>query len=263
MSAPARLLPSRSRSDACAEHPAEGTRPPRWERPDPRRPRRRGGCRNPPRNVDVALVERAPATLAPVALPMGVTPAPGSTPTAAAFVARDARFYVVDAYGVASPVERRTGDTVGPMESPPTPSSSSPPTSPPRSCPDGALVVREERAAGAAPATARRRAGDGAGDESLWATGAGVFTTQGALAPPRPRRRTRHRRDRARSGPARGATRDAWVLRARPGSFPRLRVTPGAGDGGGAVVRPGAGLTAGNVRAIATYGAHRYTARRG
>ncbi len=266
MSAPARLLPLALALAACAEHPSEATRPPRWSDPIPADPDAAVVVEARPRNVDVALVERAPATLAPVALPAGVTPAfPWVDADGRGFVvARDARFYVVDAYGAASPVERRTGDPVGPRESPPNALVELTADEPTALVPDGALVVREGNAQRAqlpqlladARATARW------GDESLWATGAGVFTTQGARW---------LRLDRGGAsvtdatafavGLARGATRDAWVLRAT-GELLRLRVTPGAGDAVEVLWSdPAPGLTAGSVRAIATYGAHRYMAR--
>jgi hypothetical protein len=63
------------------------------------------------------------------------------------------------------------------------------------------------------------------------------------------------------AAPVQGATRDAWVLRAS-GELLRLRVTPGMGDAVEVVwSEPAPGLPVGMVKAIATYGAHRYLAR--
>lgn len=251
---------------ACADHPSSATRPARWSDPVEPDPDAAVVVDTRPRNVDVALVERAPSTLAAVALPTGAEPAfPWVDASGRGYLAtRDGRFFVVDAYGVAAPVERRVGDPRGAMESPPNAVVELTADEPTALVPDGALVVREgnTQRAQLPQLLANARATTRWGDEALWATAAGVFTTQGSRW---------LRLDRAGmpltdvtavvAGPTRGATRDAWALRAT-GELLRLRVTPGTGDALEVVWSdPAPGLPTGNVRAIAAFGGHRYLAR--
>jgi len=251
---------------ACAAPPTSATRPARWSDPIPPDPDAAVIVDLRPRNVDVQLLERAPATLAPVPLPMGVEALfPWVDADGRGFVVtRDARFYSIDAYGVPSPIERRVGDVRGAMESPPNALVEVTHNEPTAFVPDGALVVREGNVQRAQLPSllANARAMVRWGTEALWATTAGLFTTQG----PRWLRLDRDGRPvtdvvALAPAPLRGATRDAWVLRAS-GELLRLRVTPGMGDVAEVVWSdPAPGLAVGNVRAIESYGEHRYMAR--
>ena len=266
MTVPARLLPLALALSACAEHVSEGTRSPRWSEPIPVDTDAAVIVDLRPRNVDVDLVERAPASLAMVALPTG---AEASLPWVDAegrgyLLTRDGRFFVVDAYGVASEVERLAGDTRGAMESPPNALVELTTNEPTALVPDGALVVRDgnTRRAPLPQLLANAKATTRWGAESLWATATGVYTTQG----PRWLRLDRGGMPitdatAVVAAPMQGATRDAWVLRAS-GELLRLRVTPGVGDAVEVVwSEPAPGLPLGRVKAIAAYGAHRYLAR--
>lgn len=218
-----------------------------------------------PRNVDLALVERAPATFARVSLPTGVQPAfPWVNREGRGYLScLDGRFYTVDAYGRATEIERLAGDVAAPTDSPPNAFIELTPGEPTALVPGGALVIRDGTYRHAALPTllANARAVARWSGESLWATGAGLYTTLG------PRWL---RLDRAGApvtditalvaGPTVGATREAWVLRADH-SLHRLRVTA-RGDGADVVWSdPVPGLDLGAVRTIGALGAHRYIAR--
>ncbi len=218
-----------------------------------------------PLNVDPPLVERSPASFAPVELPMGVRPAlPWVTAGGRGYVvSAEGRFFTVDAYGVATELERLSGDVAGMRESPANAVAELSAGELTALVPDGAIVVREGtfRRASLPPLLANAKAVTRWSGESLWATGAGLYTTLGARW---------LRLDRAGApvtdavalleGPASGATREAWVLRVY-GSLHRLRVT--TGDAAVDVVwsDPVVGLELNDVRAIAALGGARYIAR--
>jgi hypothetical protein len=221
-----------------------------------------------PRNVDATLIERTPDSFAMLSLPMGAQPAvPYVDGEGNGYVVtRDARFLRVNAYGAVTALERLAGDRAGTMEAPPNAVVELSVGEPMALVPDGALVVRDGsfRRAALPALLSNARATTRWGSESLWATGTGLYTTQGvrwlrldrnnmpltdvtAVVP----------------GVVEGTTRDAWVLRAN-GELYRLRVTLGAGD----TINVGwhdavPGYNPGMVRAIAGFGGHRYMARQG
>lgn len=218
-----------------------------------------------PTNVDAPLVERSPASFTQVMLPTGAQPL---LPWVAAngrgyVVTHDGRFFTVDAYGVATELERLTGDLRGAREAPANAIVELGAGEPTALVPDGAVVVREGtfRRASLPPLLANARAVTRWGSESLWATGAGLYTTLGSRW---------LRLDRAGApvtdatamlvGPTVGAAREFWVLRSN-GTLHRLRVTPR--DAAVDVVwsDPVVGIDLTDVRAIASLGSWRYIAR--
>ena len=218
-----------------------------------------------PRNVDAPLLERSPASFAVVELPMAVRPAlPWVTAGGRGYVvSAEGRFFTIDAYGAATELERLAGDVPGMRESPANAVTELSAGEPTALVPDGAIVVRDGtfRRASLPPLLANARAVTRWSGESLWATGAGLYTTLGARW---------MRLDRAGEpvtdavsmveGPSSGAMREAWVLRAN-GSLYRLRVT--GRDAAVDVVwsDPVVGLELDDVRAIAALGGARYIAR--
>ena len=219
-----------------------------------------------PRNVDITLTERAPSSFAPVALPMGVRPAlPWVTASGRGYVVTtEGRFFTVDAYGNGTELERLAGDVRGMMESPPNAFFELTPGEPTAFVPDGAVVVREGtfRRASLPPLLANAKALTRWNGESLWATGAGLYTTLGA-------RWLRLDRNGAPvtdavallAGPSSGPTREAWVLRAS-GALERLRVTPRDAMAVDVVWSdPVVGLDLFDVRAVGSLRGQRYIAR--
>lgn len=218
-----------------------------------------------PSNVDLALVERAPANFSRVSLPAGTQPVfPWVDREGRGYVAcLDGRFYTVDAYGRATEIERLADDRAAPTDSPPNAFVELTAGEPTALVPGGALVIRDGTYRHAALPTllANARAVTRWNGESLWATSTGLYSTLG------PRWL---RLDRAGApvtditalvaGPAVGDTREAWVLRADH-SLHRLRVTA-RGEGADVVWSdPVPGLDLGAVRTIGALGAHRYIAR--
>jgi hypothetical protein len=197
---------------------------------------------------------------------MGVRPAlPWVTASGRGYlVTAEGRFFTVDAYGNATELERLAGDVRGMMESPPNAFFELTPGEPTAFVPDGAVVVREGtfRRASLPPLLANTRALARWNGESLWATGAGVFTTLG----PRWLRLDRNGAPvtdavALLAGPSSGPTREAWVLRAS-GALERLRVTQRDATAVDVVWSdPVVGLDLFDVRAVGSLRGQRYIAR--
>ncbi len=219
-----------------------------------------------PTNVDVALDERTPAAFHDVALPTGVTPLlPWVIAAGRGYViSTTGRVFTVDAYGAALELERLAGESATPREAPANAVTELTDGEPTVLTRDGAIVVRAGTFRRAALPTllADARVVARWSNESLWATGAGLYSTLGARW---------LRLDRAGApvtdvtaiavGPTTGTTREAWVLR-QGGALHRIRMTARS-DGAADVVwsDPVVGLDPGPVRAIASLGTSRLMAR--
>lgn len=217
-------------------------------------------------NVDAVLTERLPISLGPVRLPNeGDVVAAWVAPEGDAVIAtRDGALFAVDVYGAVREIERVPGDPRGPGDAPVSLVAERDATTPVLYTPAGGIVVRDGWAMRAElPAIlrgARARARWGA--ETLWATAAGIFTTDG------PRWLTIDRADAPVTdvvafapGGVSPTQREAWVLRAG-GALEALRITSAGGTTAVRWTTPVAGLDLGSARAIATFGDARYIARR-
>ncbi len=219
-----------------------------------------------PVNVDPELRERAPSTLAAVVLPMGSMPvAPFvSSEGEGLVVDRDGTFFAIDAYGAVRAVERQPDEPRAAGDAPVSAVIEQGPDDPMAVVPSGGLVLRDGwvRRTGVPAILAGSRATVRWGDESLWATEQGVFTTQGGRWLRLDRENTPVRDASALvAGPSDAAGREAWVLRST-GALTRLRVAVGVAGAlqvtWSDVV---AGLDLSQVRSIAAFGAHRYIGR--
>ena len=216
-----------------------------------------------PANVDARLVERAPVAFDALALPSDVGRVFASVDDDGdpLLVAADGRFFAVDAYGALSPLSRLPGEAAG-ADAPVTAMIERSPGETIAIVPSGALWYRggwvERVELGSLLAGATARCAWGA--ETLWATGAGVYTTQGAGW---------LRLDRE-GAPVTNVTamipgpggREAWVL-GSDGALRRLRL--GGTDGAPTVQwsDPVPGLLLDRVKSVAVHQGARYVARTG
>ncbi len=183
-----------------------------------------------PTNVDLTLRERAPASLTEVNLPMGAEPVGAyvSREGEGLVVARDGRFFALDGRGSPILLERLPDDPRAPGDAPVTAVLERAPEEVVALVATGVLTYRGGwvRRESFAPLLATARATASWGNESLWMTGQGLYTTQGsrwlqlerggmpvtdAVA--------------AVAGPSGTDGREAWVLRSG-GALERLRVRP-------------------------------------
>jgi hypothetical protein len=220
-----------------------------------------------PTNTDARLTDRVPAFLGPLGLPSGVEPAAvWVSPEGEGLVAaRDGRLLAVDVYGEARALERLPGDRVGEGEAPATAVVERAAGVPLVLVPGGGLVVEDGwlRRAELPSLLRGARAMTAWGAEALWATAAGLYTTQGD-------RWYQLEREGAAltdvvalvAGPSDDARREAWVLRA-DGALYRLRVTVTGTSLTVLWSDPVVGLAPGRVSAIARLGDDRYFSRAG
>lgn len=218
-----------------------------------------------PTNVDLTLRERAPASLTEVNLPMGAEPVGAyvSREGEGLVVARDGRFFALDGRGSPILLERLPDDPRAPGDAPVTAVLERAPEEVVALVATGVLTYRGGwvRRESFAPLLATARATASWGNESLWMTGQGLYTTQGsrwlqlerggmpvtdAVA--------------AVAGPSGTDGREAWVLRSG-GALERLRVRPMGESLEVVWSLPVVGLPTEMVRAIAVHQGARYIAR--
>lgn len=220
-----------------------------------------------PANVDPRVVERAPSTFAALALPgdVGRSFAWVGADGEALVVARDGRFFRVDAYGTPALVARIPGEAPVAADAPVAGLLERSPGEVLALVPSGALRLYGgwvERVA-FPPLLAAATARCAWGDESLWATPAGVYTTHGTSWL-RLDREGAPVTDATQVLPARASAgaREAWVL-GSGGALRKLRVESAAA---GVAVRwsdPVPGLLLDRVRAVAVHNGARYVSRSG